>query len=92
MESERGPFSLRRDRKRGVGGSESRSVMSDSATPWTIQSMDFSRPEYWSGWPLPSPGDLPNPGMEPSLPHRRQILHQLGHQGNLLGGRVSTND
>ena len=29
--------------------SESHSVVSDSATPWTIQSMEFSRPEYWSG-------------------------------------------
>ena len=36
-----------------------------SATPWTIQSMEFSRPEYWSGYPLPSPGNLPNPGIEP---------------------------
>ena len=34
-------------------------------TPWTIQSMEFSRPEYWSGWPFPSPGDLPNPGIKP---------------------------
>ena len=33
-------------------------------TPWTIQSMKFSRPEYWSGQPFPSPGDLPNPGIE----------------------------
>ena len=33
-------------------------------TPWTIQSMEFSRPEYWSGQPFPSPGDLPNPGIE----------------------------
>ena len=32
--------------------------------PWTIQSMEFSRPEYWSGQPFPSPGDLPNPGIE----------------------------
>ena len=38
------------------------------ATPWTIQSMEFSRPEYWSGYPFPSPGDLPNPGIEPSSP------------------------
>ena len=38
------------------------------ATPWTIQSMEFSRPEYWSGSPFPSPGDLPNPGMEPRSP------------------------
>ena len=35
------------------------------ATPRTIQSMEFSRPEYWSGKPFPSPGDLPNPGIEP---------------------------
>jgi len=27
--------------------------------------MGFSRQEYWSGVPLPSPGDLPNPGIEP---------------------------
>ena len=27
--------------------------------------MGFSRQEYWSGLPFPSPGDLPNPGMEP---------------------------
>ena len=43
------------------------------ATPWTIvyqapQSMEFSRQEYWSGLPFPSPGDLPNPGIEPRSP------------------------
>ena len=38
------------------------------ATPWTTQSREFSRPEYWSGWPFPSPGDLPNPGIEPRSP------------------------
>ena len=32
------------------------------------QSMEFSRPEYWSGEPIPSPGDLPNPGIEPGSP------------------------
>ena len=31
-------------------------------------SMEFSRQEYWSGLPLPSPGDLPNPGTEPRSP------------------------
>ena len=36
-------------------------------TPWTIQSMEFSRPEC-SGWPIPSPGDLPNPATEPMSP------------------------
>ena len=34
-------------------------------TPWTIQSMEFSRPEYQSGQPFPFPGDLPSPGIEP---------------------------
>ena len=42
-------------------------------TPWTVAyqappSMGFSRQEYWSGVPLPSPGDLPNPGTEPGSP------------------------
>ena len=37
-------------------------------TPWTIQSIEFSRSEYWSGQPFPSPGDLPNPGIEPRFP------------------------
>ena len=50
------------------------------ATPWTVAhqaplSMGFSRPESWSGWPFPSPGDLPDPGIEPSLLHCRQILY-----------------
>ena len=30
--------------------------------------MDFSRQEYWNGLPLPSPGDLPDPGIEPRSP------------------------
>ena len=43
------------------------------ATPWTAAhqvpvSMRFSRQGYWSGLPFPSPGDLPNPGMEPRSP------------------------
>ena len=37
-------------------------------TPQTIQSMEFSRPEYWSGQPFPSPGDFPNPGIELGSP------------------------
>ena len=44
--------------------------MSDSLQPHElyIQSMEFSRPEYWSGEPFPSPRDLPNPGIEPRSP------------------------
>ena len=53
--------------------SVSRSVMSNSATPWTVVrqaplSMEFSRQEYWSGLPFPSPGNLPNPEIEPGSP------------------------
>ena len=35
---------------------------------YPIQSMEFSRPEYWSGYPFPFPGDLPNPGIKPRSP------------------------
>ena len=49
------------------------------ATPWTVAyqaplSMGFSRQEYWSGLPFPSPGDLPTQGLNPGLPHRGQTL------------------
>ena len=52
------------------------------ATPWTIQSTEFFRPEYWSGSPFPSPGALPNQGTEPRSPYCRQILYQLSHEGS----------
>ena len=48
--------------------------MSDSfVTPWTAArqtplSMGFPKQEYWSGLPFPSPGDLPDPGIEPRSP------------------------
>ena len=60
------------------------------ATTWTIASqaplsMEFSRWEYWSGLPFPSPGYVPDPGFEPmSLPSScigRKILYQLSLQG-----------
>ena len=38
------------------------------ATPWTIHSMEFFRPENWNGSPFPFPGDLPNPGIKPRSP------------------------
>jgi len=42
-------------------------------TPWTVayqasQSIGFSRQEYWNGLPFLSPGDLPDPGIEPRPP------------------------
>ena len=44
-----------------------------SATPWTVAhqaplSMGFSRQDCWSGLPFPSPGNLPDPGIEPTSP------------------------
>ena len=43
------------------------------AFPWTVAhqaplSMEFFRQEYWNGLPFPSPGDLPDPGIEPGSP------------------------
>ena len=45
------------------------SVMSDSLAPWTVAHqaplfMEYSRQEYWSKLPFPSPGDLPDPGVK----------------------------
>ena len=58
------------------------------ATPWTRTyqaplSMGFSRQEYWSGLSFPSPGDLPDPAIEPRSLHCRQTLYHLSHQGSL---------
>ena len=49
------------------------------ATPWTVAyqappAMGFSRQEYWSGLPFLSPGDLPDPGIDPGLLNCRQTL------------------
>ena len=46
------------------------------ATAWSVAhqappSMEFSRQEYWSGLPFPSPGDLPDPGIKPGSPALR---------------------
>ena len=46
------------------------SFMSNSVTSWTVAwetplSMEFSWQEYWSGLPLHTPGNLPNPGIKP---------------------------
>ena len=60
-------------------------------TPWTVAfqpplSTAFSRQEYWSGLPLPPPGDLPDPGLEPRA--RTCVLCLLHWQaGSLPPGR-----
>ena len=57
----------------GAGGGLVAKSCLTIATPWTVAcqallSMGFSRQEYWSGLPFPSPGDLPNPGIKPRSP------------------------
>ena len=57
----------------GIGGGGGGLVAKSCLTlvmPWTVArqaplSMEFSRQEYWSGLPFPSPGDLPDPGIKP---------------------------
>ena len=59
--------------------------------PMDYRPMEFSRPEYWSGWPFPSPGDLPNPGIKSrspalqanSLPAKPQGKHKNTGVGSL---------
>ena len=58
-------------------------------TPWTIAcwaplSMGFPRQEFWSGLLFPSPGDLPDPGIEPTFPALQVDSLQLNHQGSPL--------
>ena len=67
----------------------SRSVVSNSATPWTVAhqvslSMEFSRKEYWSGLPFPSPEELPNPGIDPWSPAWQADSLPFELQGNLI--------
>ena len=57
----------------GSGGGLGTESSPTLAAPWTVAcraplSMGFSRQEYWSGLPFPSPGGLPNPGIEPMSP------------------------
>ena len=65
------------------------------ATPWTVAyqaslSMGFSRQEYWSGSPFPSPGDLPDPGIEPGSPALEADALTSEPQGKKEDGRKET--
>ena len=55
-------------------------------TPWTVYqaplSMGFSRQECWSGLPFPSPGDLPDTGIEPGSSALQADTYRLSHQGS----------
>ena len=59
--------------KNGGGGGLVAKLCLTLETPWTGAhqaplSIRFSRQEYWSGLPFPSPGDLPDPGIKPRTP------------------------
>ena len=73
---------------KGRGASVCRSIVRNSLqTPRTVAgqaplSMEFSRQEYWSGLPLPSPADLPDPGIKPGSPanglpvFKKKLVHK----------------
>ena len=57
-----------------------------SVTPWTIQSMEFSRPEYWSWVAVPfSRGSSQTQGLNPGLPHCRRIIYQPQGKPKITG-------
>ena len=63
-------------------------------TQWTITlqpplSREFSRQEYWSGLPFPSPGDLPNPGIEPGSASLKVDSSPFESPGKIHQGRAS---
>ena len=60
------------------------------AIPWTVAyqappSIEFSRQEYWSGLPFPSPEIFSTQGLNPGLLHCKQMLYRLSHQRNHMG-------
>ena len=72
--------------------SEAKALVTQSCptleTPWTVAhqaplSVGFSRQEYWSGLPFPSPGDLPDPGIEPASAALQADSLPLSHHGSL---------
>jgi len=65
------------------------SLLSNSETPWTVShqaplSMEFSRQEYWSRLPFPTPGDLPDPRANSNLLHWQAVDLPLSHLGSHL--------
>ena len=62
-------------------------------TPWTVVHqaplyMGFSRQEYWSGLPFSSPGDLPDPGIEPMAPAMGPALQMDSLTAKPVGKRL----
>ena len=66
-------------------------------TSWTVAcqaplSMEFSRQEYWSGLPFPSPGDLPDPGIDPGSPALQADSLPSELQGSHLSSGMETEE
>ena len=59
-----------------------------TVTPSTPLSMESSRQEYWSGFLFPSPGDLPDPGIEPLSPALEGSSLPLSHLRSPYNGRT----
>ena len=62
-------------------------VAQSCLTLWTVAcqaplSTEFSRQVHWSGLPFPTQGIFPTQGLNRGLPHCRQILYHLSHQGS----------
>ena len=79
--------------------SESESEVAQSCLtlcdPWTVAhqaplSMGFPRQEYWSGLPFPSPGDLPDLGMEPRFPTLQTDTLTSAPPGKPLNTRIQS--
>ena len=71
----------------------SHSVVSESLQLHGCQappSMGFSRQEYWSGLPFPSPGNFPTQGSNPGLPHCIQTLYYLSHHGSKKKSKINS--
>ena len=75
------------------GSSNNVSCIQLFASPWTVAhqaplSMGFSRQEYWSGLPFPSPGDLLDPGIQPGSPALQadSLLHELQGSPMMMEG------
>ena len=77
-----------------VGGGLVAKLCLTLATPWTVAhkapvSMGFPRQEYWSGVPLPSPGELPNPGIETAGPALQAVSCIAGRFFTEPSGKLS---
>ena len=70
-------------------------VFNSLGTQWTVASQaslstGFPRQEYWNGLPFPSPGDIPNPGIEPESPALQVDSLLPIHYRSLDGGAENT--